>query len=80
MIKELKKQESSLKDKEEAPQMTKEKESQVGPQDLGGTIKEVQQVYRSPTQTEKGNKSDGEDTRPEEMSDVELHVEMEQLF
>ena len=41
MIKELKRQESSQKEKEEAPHMTKETESQVGPQDIGGTVKEV---------------------------------------
>ena len=45
-----------------------------------GTTKEVRQVYRSPSQAEKGKEYDGDDVRPEEMSDVELHVVMEQLF
>ena len=62
--------------------MTKGMEGQVGPQDIGGAVKEVRQVYRSPAQTEKGKKSDGEgkNARPEQVSDVEMHVAMEQLF
>ena len=45
-------------------------------------MKEVRQVYRSPTQTEKGKKSEEEgiDAHPEEVSDVEMHIAMEQLF
>ena len=52
----------------------------MGSRDIRGTIKEVQHVYRSPAQTEKGKEYDGDDTRPEETSDVELHVAKEQLF
>ena len=37
-------------------------------------------MYRSPAQIEKGKESDGEDGCPEEMSDLELHVAMEQVF
>ena len=60
--------------------MTKDMEGQMGSQDIGGTIKEVRQVYRSPSQKQKGEEYDGYDVCPEEMSDVELHVVMEQLF
>ena len=39
-------------------------------------------MYRSPAQGEQGKKSDEEGTNmcPEEVSDVEMHVAMEQLF
>ena len=55
-------------------------EGQVCSQDIGGTIKEVRQVYRSPAKTEKGKEYDIDDARRKETSDVELHVAMEQLF
>ena len=59
-----------------------EKGIQVGPQDVEGSIKEVRQVHRRPTQMEEGRTSDrGDvDARPEEVSDVELHVAMQHLF
>ena len=62
--------------------MTKEMEGHVGPHDIGGAMKEVRQVYRSPAQMEKGKNSnrEGTDVRPKEVSDVEMHVAMEQLF
>ena len=46
-------------------------------QDIGGTVKEFREVYRSPAQIEKGKEYDGDDVCPEETSDVELHVAME---
>ena len=41
VMKELEKKKSNRKDKEKAPQMTKEMEGHMGSQDIGGTIKEV---------------------------------------
>ena len=41
VMKELKRQGSSQKRKEEVPQMMKGMEGQVGPQDIGGVMKEV---------------------------------------
>ena len=79
-MKELEKKESSRQDKEKVPQVTKEMEYQMRSQGIGGTIEEVRPVYRSPAQREKGEKSNVEDARPEEMSNVEFHVAMELLF
>ena len=66
----MEKQESNRKDKEEAPQMTKEMEGQMGSQDIGDITKEVQQVYRSPAQAEKGKEYNRDDACPEETSNV----------
>ena len=79
-MKELEKLEISRQNKEKAPQMIKEMEGQMESQGIGGTVEEVRQVYRSPAQREKGENSNVEDARPEEMSEVELHVAMEQYF
>ena len=56
--------------------MTREVEGQTESQGIGGTMKEVRQVYKSPTQREKGEQSEMEDMCPKEMYDVELHVAM----
>ena len=52
VMRELKRQGSSQKGKEEAPQKMKGMEGQVGPQHIGGVTKEVQQMYRSLAQVE----------------------------
>ena len=80
VMKELERQERKRRDKGEVPQMTKNMESQTSSQHIGGTTKEVRQVYRSPSQEEKGKEYDRNNMRPDKTSDVELHVAMEKLF
>ena len=47
-MKEFENQEKNRQNKEKAPQMIEERECQMGSQGMGGTIKEVRKVYRSP--------------------------------
>ena len=53
----------------------------MAPKGMDGSIKEVKKIHRIPTRREKGKMSgEEEDACPEEESNVELHVAMEQLF